>query len=102
MVPLAETREIGLATPPDLLALDEALEVLGQLDPRKAAVVELRFFGGLSVEEIGKELAVSVETVGREWRKARTWLLDFLSPSAGRPHAAGGGAAGGRSVPAES
>jgi RNA polymerase sigma factor (TIGR02999 family) len=101
-VALAETREIGLATPPELLALDEALEVLGQLDPRKAAVVELRFFGGFSVEEIGRELAVSVETVGREWRKARAWLFHFLRPSAEGPHAAGSGAAVGKSVPAES
>lgn len=90
-VALAETREIGLATPPDLLALHEALEVLGQLDPRKAAVVELRFFGGFSIEEIGKQLAVSVETVGREWRRARTWLFHFLRPSAAGAFRGSGG-----------
>ncbi|HEY6400776.1 MAG TPA: ECF-type sigma factor [Blastocatellia bacterium] len=57
-----------------LLALDEALSALAQIDPRKSQVVELRFFGGLDVEETAEALCVSVETVHRDWRLARSWL----------------------------
>ena len=58
----------------DLVALDEALERLAQLDPQKARVVELRFFGGLSVEETAEVLGVSAPTVKRQWRMAKAWL----------------------------
>jgi RNA polymerase sigma factor (TIGR02999 family) len=58
----------------DLLALDEALDALAQLDPRRAEVVELKFFGGLSVEEIAHTLAVSSDTVKRDWTLAKAWL----------------------------
>jgi RNA polymerase sigma-70 factor, ECF subfamily len=58
-----------------LVALNDALEELGQGDPRKARVVELRYFGGLSVEDTAAVLRVSVETVTRDWRLARGWLL---------------------------
>jgi RNA polymerase sigma-70 factor, ECF subfamily len=61
-----------------LLALDEALGALAQIDPRKSHVVELRFFGGLGVEETAEALGVSVETVHRDWRLARSWLLRRL------------------------
>jgi len=61
-----------------LLALDEALEALAQIDPRKSQVVELRFFGGLSVDETAESLGVSVETVHRDWRLAKSWLLRRL------------------------
>jgi RNA polymerase sigma-70 factor (ECF subfamily) len=57
-----------------LLALDEALSALAQIDPRKSQMVELRFFGGLSVEETAEALGVSVETVHRDWRLAKSWL----------------------------
>ncbi len=63
----------------DLLALDEALEQLGALAPRKASVVELRYFAGLSVEETAEVLRVSVETVTRDWRMAKLWLQRDLS-----------------------
>lgn len=63
----------------DLLALDEALKRLKALDPRKAQVVELRFFGGLSVEETASMLGVSSDTVLRDWRLARSWLYRELS-----------------------
>lgn len=63
----------------ELFALDEALEVLAQLDRRKARVVELRYFGGLSVEETAEVLEVSVETVKRDWRLAKAWLLTELT-----------------------
>lgn len=68
----------GAVRAPELLALDDALAGLEKADPRKAAVVELRFFGGLSVEEVAEHLGVSVETVGREWRRARAWLRHAL------------------------
>ncbi len=63
---------------PDLLALDDALNALALLDPRKSQVVEMRFFGGLSVEESAEALHVSRETVMRDWRLARAWLLREL------------------------
>jgi len=63
----------------DLLALDEALSALARIDPRKAKVVELRFFGGLSVEETAEVLAVSLETVMRDWKFAKACLHQELS-----------------------
>jgi len=57
-----------------LLALDEALERLASLDPRKTRIVEMRYFGGMSVEETAQVLNVSPITVKREWSKARAWL----------------------------
>ena len=63
----------------ELLALDEALEKLGGFDKRKADVVEMRFFGGLSNEEIAEVLKVHVNTVSRDWQAARAWLLAALS-----------------------
>ncbi len=62
-----------------LLALDEALGALAEFDARKGQVVELRFFGGLSVEETAEALDVSVETIHRDWRLAKSWLLRRLS-----------------------
>ena len=59
-------------------ALDEALDALEQLDFRQAQIVELRFFAGLSQEEIAETMAISVRTVQREWRIARAWLLREL------------------------
>lgn len=62
----------------DLLALDEALQALEAVHPRKSQVVELRFFGGLSIEETGEALHVSPDTVKRDWRFAKLWLLREL------------------------
>jgi RNA polymerase sigma-70 factor, ECF subfamily len=62
----------------DLLALDAALDELGAVDPRKSRVVELRYFGGLSVEETADVLGVSTDTVKRDWRMARAWLRHEL------------------------
>jgi RNA polymerase sigma factor (TIGR02999 family) len=59
---------------PDLVALDEALTRLAELDRRKSQVVELRFFGGLSVEEAAEFLKISSRTVKREWSLAQAWL----------------------------
>ncbi|MDT5271670.1 MAG: hypothetical protein QOH49_3856 [Acidobacteriota bacterium] len=62
----------------DVVALDEALEALANIDPRKGKIVELRFFGGLSVEETAEFLGVSAVTVMREWAKAKAWLYREL------------------------
>ena len=63
----------------DLLALDEALSDLARIDERKSRVVELRFFGGLSVEETAEVMGIAPVTVMREWRKAKAWLYRELS-----------------------
>jgi RNA polymerase sigma factor (TIGR02999 family) len=62
----------------DLVALDDALQALARFDERKSRVVELRFFGGLSVEETASVLKVSVDTVMRDWKLAKAWLLHEL------------------------
>jgi len=81
-VTLAEVADLALAKSPDLVALDEALAALERIDPRKAAVVELKFFAGLSLEELAEQLGVSQETVSRDWRRARAWLYDALQTKA--------------------
>jgi RNA polymerase sigma factor (TIGR02999 family) len=58
----------------DVIAIDEALERLAQIDPRQSRLIELRFFAGLSVEETAEVMGVSPMTVKREWRSARAWL----------------------------
>ena len=63
----------------DLVALDHALIDLTRIDPRKAQIVEMRFFGGLSVEEIGEVLKVSTGTIKRDWRAAKAWLYQELT-----------------------
>ncbi|RQV97142.1 sigma-70 family RNA polymerase sigma factor [bacterium] len=76
---LDEQRFIPSVTDPDLIELDDALNALAELDPRKAKVVELRFFGGLSARETADVLKVSLNTVKRDWGLARAWLLCELS-----------------------
>jgi RNA polymerase sigma factor (TIGR02999 family) len=63
----------------EVLALDEALNTLARIDARKSRVVELRYFGGLSIEETAEVLGVSLDTAKRDWRMARAWLLAELS-----------------------
>jgi RNA polymerase sigma factor (TIGR02999 family) len=65
----------------DLVALDDALEALAAVDERKSRVVEMRFFGGPSVEQSANVLGVSVETVMRDWKVAKAWLLRELKKS---------------------
>jgi RNA polymerase sigma factor (TIGR02999 family) len=67
----------------DLVALDEALTALAEIDERKARIVELRFFGGLSFEEAAEVLNLSKITIVREWNKAKVWLFRELSLKAG-------------------
>ena len=64
----------------DVIALDDALQDLAKLNPQHSQVVELRFFGGLSLEEVAEVLAVSPRTVQREWRMARAWLRRQIFP----------------------
>ena len=82
-VELHEAATLSLETGPEILAVDEALKRLEAVDPRKSKVVELRFFGGLTVEETAQVLQVSVETVMRDWRLSKAWLLRELSVGAG-------------------
>lgn len=63
----------------DLIALDEALDVLSSLDPQQARVIELRFFGGLTLQEIAEALDISTATVTRDWVTAKAWLYDRLN-----------------------
>ena len=63
----------------DLVALDDALKLLAEVDPRKSQVVELRFFGGLGVEETAEVLKVSPDTVLRDWKLAKAWLKHEIS-----------------------
>jgi RNA polymerase sigma-70 factor (ECF subfamily) len=71
-IPIADEKET------DLVALNDALKSLSELDPRKSEIVEMRFFGGLSVEETAVALGISVRTVLREWSLAQAWLLAEL------------------------
>ena len=77
-VPLEDALVYAHENAADFLALDEALRRLEDTDQRKSQVVEMRFFGGLSEEEIAEVLGVSVRTVRREWTFARAWLLDAM------------------------
>lgn len=80
-VSLDETLAISADKGADFIALDDALNALAELDPRKSKVVEMRFFGGMSVEETAEVLNVSPETVMRDWKTAKIWLLRELSKS---------------------
>jgi RNA polymerase sigma-70 factor, ECF subfamily len=78
-VSLDETAIMGSSKDADLVALDDAMTALAQLDPRKVQVVEMRFFGGLSVEETADVLKVSAVTVMRDWSTAKAWLYRELT-----------------------
>jgi RNA polymerase sigma-70 factor, ECF subfamily len=80
-LPLDEALTICLDDDDDVLALDEALEKLATIDERQAKIVELRFFGGLSVEETAEALGLSKRTVEREWTACRAWLRRELASS---------------------
>lgn len=76
---LNKTLDVAQAPARELLALDDALDALAEVDPRKARIVELRFFGGLTVKETAEVVKVSSDTVMRDWKVARAWLLTELS-----------------------
>jgi RNA polymerase sigma factor (TIGR02999 family) len=74
-----EDIHLGELTPAEVVRLDDALSVLAQIDPRKSRAIELRFFGGLSVDEAAEALGISRETALRDWRFARAWLKSEMS-----------------------
>jgi len=78
-VTLPESRTPGDSVDVDLIALDEALSQLGLRDPRQCRIVEMRYFGGLTHEEIAETLEVSLATVNRDWRVAKLWLRRALT-----------------------
>jgi RNA polymerase sigma factor (TIGR02999 family) len=78
-VSLDEAAHAGPARAAGVVALDDALSALSKIDPRKARVVELRFFGGLTAEETGVVLKISPDTVLRDWRLSKAWLLRELT-----------------------
>jgi RNA polymerase sigma factor (TIGR02999 family) len=78
-VPLEEWHDLAEQQDLDLVALDDALKALGEKDERQARVVELRFFGGLTNDEIAEVLEISPTTVKREWQTARLWLKREIS-----------------------
>jgi len=84
--PLEETLLGTRARGVELLALDDALASLSKIDPRKGRVVELRFFGGFSVEETAEILDISPETVMRDWKLAKAWLFRELTRTSGTKH----------------
>ena len=81
IVSLDEALIVSKEPSQDLVALDDALRALAEVDARKEQVVEMRFFGGLSVEETAEALQVSTGTVMRDWRLAKVWLLRELKNS---------------------
>lgn len=81
-VSLSRADNIDCQKSADLVALDDALQALEKLDPRQSRVVELRFFGGLNLEETAEALKVSVGTVRRDWSLAEAWLYRELSETA--------------------
>jgi len=82
-VALDEVLLVSREPPADLVALDDSLNALAAIDPRKSQVVELRFFGGLSVDETAEVLKVSPKTVDRDWKLARLWLLEEMNGKRG-------------------
>ena len=78
-ISLDETAIVQGGEDPDLVALDDAMNALAAIDPRKVQVVEMRFFGGLSVEETAEVLKISEVTVKRDWKAARIWLYRELT-----------------------
>jgi RNA polymerase sigma-70 factor (ECF subfamily) len=82
-VSLEQAATVGGGRTTDLVALDDAMNTLARIDPRKVQVVEMRFFGGLSVEETAEALKVSPVTVMRDWNTAKAWLYRELTSAAG-------------------
>ena len=80
---LDEVANLSKGRPVDLVALDEALKSLTEIDQRKSRVVEMRYFGGLSVDETAEALEVSPQTVMRDWKLAKAWLYQEIRSEAG-------------------
>lgn len=80
-VPIEVAAEVGSASNVDLIALDSALAELADVDPQQAKIVEMRFFGGLTIEEVAEVLGIGKRTVDRQWQCAKAWLFCHLSDS---------------------
>jgi RNA polymerase sigma factor (sigma-70 family) len=80
-VALEEAAAVSGGRAADLIALDDALAELEKLDPRRGRIVELRFFGGLSIEETAEVMGISPATITREWGAAKAWLYRAMSQS---------------------
>ncbi|MGE0128008.1 MAG: sigma-70 family RNA polymerase sigma factor [Blastocatellales bacterium] len=78
-VSLTAAADVADTQAADVLALDEALKTLAEFDPQKSRIIELRFFGGLTIDETAAALGISTATVEREWRAARAWLQAEMS-----------------------
>ena len=76
-----EMLDLGSWRPSELMTLDDALTRMAEMDPRKAKVIEFRFFGGLSVKEIADVLKISPQSVMRDWKLAKVWLQRELNKS---------------------
>ena len=85
MVPLDDNLAISAGAGSEMIALDEALTSLAKLDARKSQVVELRYFGGLSVEDTARTLKISPETVARDWKFAKAYLQGEIRRSSSKP-----------------
>ena len=81
-IPINDAAEMSLQRAGELIALEEALDQLAKLDQRKCQVVELRYFGGLSLEETAEVLQISLMTVRRDWRAAKAWLYRSVTNDA--------------------
>ena len=79
VIPLEEERSVAQGPAHDILALDDALQRLVAIDPRKSQIVELRFFGGMSLEETAEILKVSSRTIRREWELAKVWIAHEMN-----------------------
>ena len=78
-MPLDEAADLSVEQAVDITAIDEALKSLSAIDPRKSRIVELKFFGGLSIDETAEVMSLSTATVEREWRSAKAWLYRRLA-----------------------
>ena len=78
-IPLADDLALSPERDEDVLALDDALNALAEIDERRATIVELRFFSGMTVQEVALVLSISETTVGREWAATRLWLRKYLA-----------------------
>jgi RNA polymerase sigma factor (TIGR02999 family) len=87
LIPFDETLVIDVGRGHDLLALDDALDELARVDPRQSQIVVMRFFAGLTVEEVANVLNISVATVMRDWKLAKSWLLRELDRTKPEPPA---------------
>jgi RNA polymerase sigma-70 factor (ECF subfamily) len=78
-IPLADDVALSPQHDEDVLALDEALNALAEIDQQRALIVELRFFGGMTVKEVGEALGIAERTVGQQWATVRLWLRKYLT-----------------------